>query len=326
MLTSSALEVRDLVKHYPFKRGLFGGGGQGAVHAVDGVSFALPRGETLALVGESGCGKSTIAKLILRLIEPTAGTVLLEGRDLAGMDGEMLRQSRQRIQMVFQDPFASLNPRLSAADIVAEPLVNYGLGDAVTRAAKVDALFDRVGLARYQRDRYPHQFSGGQRQRLGIARALALNPAVVVADEPVSALDVSVQAQILNLLADLQRDLGLSYLFISHDLGVVEYISTTVAVMYLGAIVEIAPRQRFFSAAAHPYARALLEAVPSPDPARRRKRSLLQGEVPSASALPSGCRFRTRCPKATSLCAEVAPVLTEIAPQHRVACHHVENA
>jgi oligopeptide/dipeptide ABC transporter ATP-binding protein len=326
MLTSPALEVRDLVKHYPFKRGLFGGGGQGAVHAVDGVSFALPRGETLALVGESGCGKSTIAKLILRLIEPTAGTVLVEGRDLAGMDGEMLRQARQRIQMVFQDPFASLNPRLSAADIVAEPLVNYGLGDAVTRAAKVDALFDRVGLARYQRDRYPHQFSGGQRQRLGIARALALNPAVVVADEPVSALDVSVQAQILNLLADLQRDLGLSYLFISHDLGVVEYISTTVAVMYLGAIVEIAPRQRFFSAAAHPYARALLEAVPSPDPARRRKRSLLQGEVPSASALPSGCRFRTRCPKATSLCAEVAPVLTEIAPQHRVACHHVENA
>jgi len=326
MLTSPALEVRDLVKHYPFRRGLFGRGGQGAVRAVDGVSFTLPRGETLALVGESGCGKSTIAKLILRLIEPTAGTVLLEGRDLAGMDGEALRQARQRIQMVFQDPFSSLNPRLSAADIVTEPLANYGLGDAVERAAKVDALFDRVGLARYQRDRYPHQFSGGQRQRLGIARALALNPAVVVADEPVSALDVSVQAQILNLLADLQRDLGLSYLFISHDLGVVEYISTTVAVMYLGAIVEIAPRQRFFSAAAHPYARALLEAVPSPDPARRRKRNLLQGEVPSASALPSGCRFRTRCPKATSLCAEVAPVLTEIAPQHRVACHHVENA
>jgi peptide/nickel transport system ATP-binding protein/oligopeptide transport system ATP-binding protein len=326
MQTSPALEVRDLVKHYPFKRGLFGSGGQGAVHAVDGVSFALPRGETLALVGESGCGKSTIAKLILRLIEPTAGTVLLEGRDLAGMDGEALRQARQRIQMVFQDPFASLNPRLSAADIVAEPLVNYGLGDTTARHARVDALFDRVGLARYQRDRYPHQFSGGQRQRLGIARALALNPAVVVADEPVSALDVSVQAQILNLLADLQRDLGLSYLFISHDLGVVEYISTTVAVMYLGAIVEIAPRQRFFSAAAHPYARALLEAVPSPDPVRRRKRSLLQGEVPSASALPSGCRFRTRCPKATTLCAEVAPVLAEIAPQHRVACHHVENA
>lgn len=325
-MTAPALEVCDLVKHYPFRRGLFGRSGQGAVHAVDGVSFALLRGETLALVGESGCGKSTIAKLILRLIEPTAGTVLLDGQDLAHMQGEALRQARQRIQMVFQDPFASLNPRLSAADIVGEPLVNYGHGDAAARSRQVDALFDRVGLARYQRDRYPHQFSGGQRQRLGIARALALNPSVVVADEPVSALDVSVQAQILNLLADLQRDLGLSYLFISHDLGVVEYISTTVAVMYLGAIVEIAPRQRFFSAASHPYSRALLEAVPSPDPTRRKRRSLLQGEVPSASALPSGCRFRTRCPKATALCAETTPLLREIAPRHFVACHHVENA
>ncbi|WP_341895244.1 oligopeptide/dipeptide ABC transporter ATP-binding protein [Ferrovibrio terrae] len=325
-LHTPALEVRDLAKHYPFRRGWFGRGGQGAVHAVDGVSFTLPRGETLALVGESGCGKSTIAKLILRLIEPTAGSVLLEGTDLAGLDDTALRQARQRIQMVFQDPFASLNPRLNAAAIVGEPLVNYGIGDTAARAAQVDALFDRVGLARYQRDRYPHQFSGGQRQRLGIARALALNPAVVVADEPVSALDVSVQAQILNLMADLQRELGLSYLFISHDLGVVEYISTTVAVMYLGAIVEVAPRQRFFSAAAHPYARALLDAVPSPDPARRRRRILLQGEVPSASALPSGCRFRTRCPQATKLCADVVPGLREIAPQHHVACHHVEIA
>ncbi len=325
-MMAPALEVRDLVKHYPFRRGLFGRGGQGAVHAVDGVSFVLPRGETLALVGESGCGKSTIAKLILRLIEPTAGTVLLDGQNLADMQGEALRQARQRIQMVFQDPFASLNPRLSAADIVGEPLVNYSHGDAAARSARVDALFDRVGLARYQRDRYPHQFSGGQRQRLGIARALALNPSVVVADEPVSALDVSVQAQILNLLADLQRDLGLSYLFISHDLGVVEYISTTVAVMYLGAIVEVAPRQRFFSAASHPYSRALLDAVPSPDPVRRKRRSLLQGEVPSASALPSGCRFRTRCPMATDLCAQVAPVMREIVPQHFIACHHIENA
>jgi oligopeptide/dipeptide ABC transporter ATP-binding protein len=325
-MMAPALEVRDLVKHYPFRRGLFGRGGQGAVHAVDGVSFAVARGETLALVGESGCGKSTIAKLILRLIEPTSGTVLLDGQNLADMQGDTLRLARQRIQMVFQDPFASLNPRLSAADIVGEPLINYGHGDAAARSAKVDALFDRVGLARYQRDRYPHQFSGGQRQRLGIARALALNPSVVVADEPVSALDVSVQAQILNLLADLQRDLGLSYLFISHDLGVVEYVSTTVAVMYLGAIVEVAPRQRFFSAALHPYSRALLEAVPSPDPTRRKRRSLLQGEVPSASALPSGCRFRTRCPKATDLCAQVAPAMREIVPQHFIACHHIETA
>jgi peptide/nickel transport system ATP-binding protein/oligopeptide transport system ATP-binding protein len=318
---TAALEVRDLVKHYPFRRGWSASGERGVVRAVDGVSFALPRGETLALVGESGCGKSTIAKLILRLLEPTAGAVLLQGRDLAGMEGERLRQARRNIQMVFQDPFASLNPRLTAAEIVGEPLVNFGLGDSIARAGRVDALLDRVGLACHQRDRYPHQFSGGQRQRLGIARALALNPAVVVADEPVSALDVSVQAQILNLLVDLQRDFGLSYLFISHDLGVVDYVSSTVAVMYLGTIVEMAPRQRFFAAAAHPYSRALLDAVPAPDPARRRRRQLMQGEVPTASSLPSGCRFRTRCPLATSLCAEVSPPLVEIAPQHTVACH-----
>lgn len=317
------LEVRDLVKHYPFGSRWFGRKVRGAVRAVDGVSLSIGRGETLALVGESGCGKSTLAKLILRLIEPTSGSIRLDGQDLGQMQGDALRQARRSLQMVFQDPFASLNPRLTAGEIIGEPLINYGeTGPAVRQ--QVDVLLDRVGLARYQHDRYPHQFSGGQRQRLGIARALALNPSLVVADEPVSALDVSVQAQILNLLADLQRDLGLSYLFISHDLGVVEYISTQVAVMYLGAIVEIAPKQRFFAAAAHPYSRALLDAVPAPDPRIRRRRSLLQGEVPSASALPTGCRFRTRCPAATAVCAEAPPPPREIAPHHHVACHHID--
>ena len=266
-----ALEVRNLVKHYPFRRGWFGGGGQGAVHAVDGVSFTLPRGETLALVGESGCGKSTIAKLILRLIEPTAGSVLLEGTDLAGLDDGALRQARQRIQMVFQDPFASLNPRLNAAAIVGEPLVNYGIGDAAARAAQVDTLFDRVGLARYQRDRYPHQFSGGQRQRLGIARALALNPAVVVADEPVSALDVSVRARVLDLMLELQEQMGLAYLFISHDMAVIEKMSHDVAVMKGGRIIEIGKRQQIFEDPCENYTRLLMAAVPVADPLHYRR-------------------------------------------------------
>jgi len=317
---TAVLQVEGLVKHYPFTGGWFGRT-KGVVRAVDGISFAVPRGETLALVGESGCGKSTVAKLLLRLIDPTAGRVLLDGEDLTALQGEALRDARRRIQMVFQDPFASLNPRLSAAEIVAEPLVNYG----GMSAGAVDDLLDRVGLARHQRDRFPHQFSGGQRQRLGIARALALKPSLVVADEPVSALDVSVQAQILNLLADLQREQGLSYLFISHDLGVVDYIATTVAVMYLGALVEVAPRERFFTAASHPYSRALLEAVPAPDPRRRRKRALLEGEVPSASALPSGCRFRGRCALATEVCATTPPPLRAVADGHLVACHHVSH-
>lgn len=317
------LEVDRLTKHYQFRRGLFRG--EGLVRAVDGIKFSLAEGETLALVGKSGCGKSTVARLILRLVDPTSGSIRLKGEDITHASGENLRLARRDMQLVFQDPFASLNPRMTARQIVAEPLVNYGAAQGESFSRKVESLFDRVGLARHQWDRFPHEFSGGQRQRLGIARALALDPAVVVADEPVAALDVSIQAQILNLLADLKRDLGLAYLFISHDLSVVEFISTTVAVMYLGAIVETAPRDEFFRNPLHPYARALLESVPVTHPRQRGRRELLQGEIPSASSLPSGCRFRTRCPRATAVCAERAPPLEEKADGHRVACHHVER-
>ena len=265
---TAVLEVDRLTKHFAFRRGLFGG--EGAVRAVDGVTFSLAQGETLALVGESGCGKSTVARLVLRLTDPTSGTIHLRGEDVTRMAGESLRRARRNVQLVFQDPFASLNPRMTARQIVAEPMINYGAVDDAAFGRRIETLFDCVGLARHQWDRFPHEFSGGQRQRLGIARALALNPAVLVADEPVAALDVSIQAQILNLLADLKRDLGLAYLFISHDLSVVEFISTTVAVMYLGTIVEIASRDAFFKNPRHPYARALLDSVPvtHPEPAR----------------------------------------------------------
>jgi len=320
---TAVLEVDRLTKHYAFRRGLFGR--EGAVRAVDGVTFSLAQGETLALVGESGCGKSTVARLVLRLTDPTSGTIRLNGEDVTHMAGEGLRRARRNVQLVFQDPFASLNPRMTARQIVAEPLINYGAVDDAAFGRRIEALFDSVGLARHQWDRFPHEFSGGQRQRLGIARALALNPAVLVADEPVAALDVSIQAQILNLLADLKRDLGLAYLFISHDLSVVEFISTTVAVMYLGTIVEIASRDAFFKNPRHPYARALLDSVPVTHPSRRGRRALLQGEIPSASALPSGCRFRTRCPMATAICAERPPPLEEKTSGHRVACHHVDR-
>ena len=262
---------------------------------------------------------------MLRLTDPTSGTIRLRGEDVTRMAGEELRRARRNVQLVFQDPFASLNPRMTARQIVAEPLINYGAADEPAFSRRIETLFDCVGLARHQWDRFPHEFSGGQRQRLGIARALALNPAVLVADEPVAALDVSIQAQILNLMADLKRDLGLAYLFISHDLSVVEFISTTVAVMYLGTIVEIASRDAFFKNPRHPYARALLDSVPVTHPSRRGRRALLQGEIPSASALPSGCRFRTRCPMATAICAEQPPPLEEKAWGHRVACHHVER-
>ncbi|MBN8943692.1 MAG: ATP-binding cassette domain-containing protein [Rhizobiales bacterium] len=318
---TQVLSVSGLSKHFPFRRGLFRA--KGTVRAVDDISFSLGKGETLAIVGESGCGKSTVARLILRLIEPTAGTIRLDGDDITQASGEPLHRARRNMQMVFQDPFASLNPRLTARDIVAEPLINYGIAEGDALDAQVAALFEQVGLARYQADRYPHEFSGGQRQRIGIARALALDPSLVVADEPVAALDVSIQAQILNLMQDLQRARGLAYLFISHDLSVVEHVSRTVAVMYLGAIVEIAPRDAFFRDPLHPYSRALIDSVPITNPRQRGTRRLLQGEIPSASALPSGCRFRTRCPLATAICAEAAPPLEEKRAGHRVACHLV---
>ena len=315
------LEVRDLARRFTLRGGLFGRTRE--VRAVDGVSFAIHRGETLALVGESGCGKSTVANLVMQLLAPSGGEIRIAGRPVQGTGGA--REAWRHMQMVFQDPYASLNPRMVAADMVAEPLVNYGIGTARHRSERARALLDRVGLPAAMHGRYPHEFSGGQRQRLGIARALALEPSLIVADEPVSALDVSVQAQILNLLADLRREQGVAYLFVSHDLGVVEYLADTVAVMYLGRIVETAPRQAFFAQPRHPYARALLDAVPTLDPRQRRTRDLLQGDVPSAASLPSGCRFRTRCPLAEPRCALHEPTPVSVAPRHLVACHVVAD-
>ena len=322
--TVPLLEVNGLAKHFPLQTSGWFRPAR-AVRAVDGVSFQILRGETLALVGESGCGKSTVANLVMQLLAPTAGSIRIAGESVRP-DGSSRRAAWRQMQMVFQDPYASLNPRMRALDIVAEPLVNYGEGDAASRRARARDLLDRVSLPAAMHARYPHEFSGGQRQRLGLARALALGPALIVADEPVSALDVSVQAQILNLLAALQRERGMAYLFVSHDLGVVEYLADTVAVMYLGRIVERAPRKTFFQRPLHPYAQALLASVPSMDPRQRQPRALLQGDVPSAAALPSGCRFRTRCPLAEPRCAQLEPALAEAAPLHFVACHVVADA
>jgi peptide/nickel transport system ATP-binding protein/oligopeptide transport system ATP-binding protein len=317
---SPLLEVRDLVKHYPVTAGLFGRR-VGTVHAVDGIGFEVAPGETLGLVGESGCGKSTAAKTVLRLERPTTGTIRLGGADISTLSRGELRPFRRRMQVVFQDPYASLNPRMTAADIVAEPLRNYGIGDAAGQAARVAELIERVGLRRDQLVKYPHEFSGGQRQRLGIARALALQPEIIVCDEPVSALDVSVQAQIVNLLMDLQRAFGLSYLFIAHDLAVVQHISHRVAVMYLGKIVETADKATLFRDPRHPYTRALLDAVPVPDPERPRAARVLSGDVPSPLKPPTGCRFHTRCPIAVGRCKTEPPPIRAIAPGHEVACH-----
>ena len=318
------LEVRQLAKRFPLEGGW--GRARREVRAVDGVSFEIRRGTTLAQVGESGCGKSTVANLVMQLLPPTSGEVRVVGEAVDAGSGAALRRVWRQMQMVFQDPAASLHPRMRALDIVAEPLRNYGLGDRAARARQARELLERVGLPAALHARYPHEFSGGQKQRLGIARALALAPALIVADEPVSALDVSVQAQVLNLLRDLQRERGLAYLFVSHDLGVVEYIADEVAVMYLGVIVERAPRQAFFARPRHPYAEALLASVPAIDPRQRRRHVLLEGDVPSAAALPGGCRFRTRCPLAHARCAADEPALAEVAPAHFVACHAVAGA
>ncbi len=320
-MTEPLLEVAGLTRHYEVKRGLVFSRAAGVVRAVDGVSFKLERGETLALVGESGCGKSTTARLVLRLIEPTAGSVWFEGVDITAMTGEPLRALRKRMQIVFQDPFASLNPRMTVGDILEEPLIVHGIGDAASRQARVADLLRLVGLADYHAQRYPHEFSGGQRQRIGIARALAVEPALIVCDEPVSALDVSVQAQVINLLKDLQRQLGLSYLFIAHDLAVVKHMADRVAVMYLGQIVEIGPAAAMFANPRHPYTRTLLAAIPRPDPRRDRAHVVATGDVPSPMNPPDGCRFHTRCPFVVDRCRVEMPVLTLSAEGHFTACH-----
>ena len=320
-MTAPLLEVEGLTRHYDVKRGLVFSRSAGVVRAVDGVSFSVARGETLALVGESGCGKSTTARLVLRLIEPTAGSVWFEGRDIGAMTGEPLRALRKRMQIVFQDPFASLNPRMTVGDILEEPLIVHGIGDAASRRTRVAALLRLVGLADYHAQRYPHEFSGGQRQRIGIARALAVEPSLIVCDEPVSALDVSVQAQVINLLKDLQRELGLSYLFIAHDLAVVKHMADRVAVMYLGQIVEIGPAASLFAHPRHPYTRTLLAAIPRPDPRRERVQTVAAGDVPIPMNPPDGCRFHTRCPFVVDRCRVEMPVLTSPAEGHLTACH-----
>ena len=324
-MTSPLLEVNGLAKHYPVRKGLILAKQVGTVRAVDGVSFSLNRGETLALVGESGCGKSTTARLVLRLIEPSAGTLRFDGQDISGIGGGALRAMRRRMQIVFQDPYASLNPRLTVAETIAEPMQVHGIGDAAARRKRVEELLSLVGLRSFHAQRYPHEFSGGQRQRIGIARALAVQPDLVVCDEPVSALDVSIQAQVVNLLKDLQRRFGLAYLFIAHDLAVVKHVADRVAVMYLGQIVEIAEKRELFAAPRHPYTRALLAAIPHPDPQRRGQVKPLGGDLPSPLNPPSGCRFHTRCPFAQERCRTEVPALRRVAPGHEAACHFVET-
>ncbi len=321
------LEITHLVKHFPIKSGLLIDREVGQVRAVDDVTLSVPAGETLGLVGESGCGKTTLCRSVLQLLEPTSGSVRFEGRELAGSSRKQLQPLRREMQMIFQDPFASLNPRKRVGQIVGDPLRLHGIASGSELKRQVQELLDRVGLHPEHYNRYPHEFSGGQRQRIGIARALALRPKLIIADEPVSALDVSIRAQIINLLAELQQEFSLTYIFVSHDLGVVRHVSDRIAVMYLGKIVEVGPADAVCEEPIHPYTVALLSAVPIPDPRENAAREtiILEGDVPSPANPPPACRFHTRCPAATEICSEIEPPLVDYGDRHLAACHHPQN-
>ena len=322
-MTENILEVRDLVKHYPIKTGMFGRV-VGKVRAVDGVSFSIPRGSTMGLVGESGCGKTTVGKTILRLTDRTSGSVMFDGRELFDLSPREMRAIRPRIQIIFQDPYSSLSPRLPVSEIIGEAVREHHIVPERELDGYITEIMRACGLQPYHKDRYPHEFSGGQRQRICIARALALKPDFIVCDEPVSALDVSIQAQIINLLSDLQKQFGMAYLFISHDLSVVEHISDAVGVMYLGTMVEYAKKQELFKNPLHPYTRALFSAIPMPDPTAKMERILLKGSIPSPANPPSGCKFHTRCPNCMEICSKVSPEPRDVGG-HMVACHLYSN-